>query len=342
MSATTSPDTPGTVGDGGDPSRRARGSGGGVARYVEAWSGLGVWIAIIILFGIIEPSTFLTTTTLKSVLSNEAITTMMALALILPLAAGVYDLSIGGTMGMTMMLVAWLMSVHHMGFVLAIILTIIAALVIGSVNAFVVVGLGVDSFIATLGMGSVLDGLVQWISGGNNIIEGISPKFLDISGAEIFTIALPVLYMLILAAILWYVIEYRQFGRYMFATGSNPDAARLAGVRTNRLRALSLIVCALIAGIAGILLTSKLASAAPGAGDAYLLPAFSGALLGATQVRPGRVNVLGTLIAVYLLATGIQGLELAGADVWVQDVFYGGGLIIAVAFAARAARRRRD
>ncbi len=94
-----------------------------------------------------------------------------------------------------------------MGFVLAIILSIIAALIIGSVNAFVVVKLGVDSFIATLGMGSVLDGLQQWISGGNNIIFGISPKFLDISSAQIFGIALPVLYMLILAVILWYVIR---------------------------------------------------------------------------------------------------------------------------------------
>jgi ribose transport system permease protein len=342
VSATTSADTPEQVSGGGKPSRRRAGSGGGVARYVEAWSGLGVWVLIIILFGIIEPSTFLTGTTVKSVLSNQAITTILAMGLILPLAAGVYDLSIGGTMGITMMLVAWFQSAHHIGFVLAIILTIIAALIIGCVNAFVVVKLGVDSFIATLGMGSVLDGLVQWISGGSNIVEGISPKFLDISTAQIFTIALPVLYMLILGVILWYVIEYRQFGRYMFATGSNPDAARLAGVRTDRLRALSLIICAVIAGIAGILFTSKIGSAAPGTGDTYLLPAFAGALLGATQVRPGRVNVLGTLIAVYLLATGIQGLELAGAQVWVQDVFYGGGLIIAVAFAARAARRRRD
>jgi ribose transport system permease protein len=341
MSVTTSSQTPENAKDGGDPSPGRR-SSRGMAHYVEAWSGLGVWIGIIILFGIIEPSTFLTITTVKSILSNQAITAMVAMALILPLAAGVYDLSVGGTLGMTMVLVAWLQSSHHVGFVAAIILSMIAALIIGSVNAFVVVKLGVDSFIATLGMGSVLDGLQQWVTGGNNIIVGISPSFLKIAGNQIFTIALPVFYMLIIAVILWYVIQYRQFGRYMFATGSNPDAARLAGVRTDRLRALSLITSAFIAGIAGILLTSKLGSAAPNSGDAYLLPAFAGALLGATQVRPGRVNVLGTLIAVYLLATGIQGLELAGAQVWVQDVFYGGGLIIAVAFAARAARRRRD
>lgn len=341
MSATKPATQPETMSDGSGPSEKRRSPSGGVARYVEAWSGLGVWVLIIVLFGILEPSTFLTGTTLKSVLAQQSITTIMALALILPLAAGVYDLSIGGTMGMTMMLVAWLQTSHHMGFVLAIVLSILAAAVIGSVNAFVVVKLGVDSFIATLGMGSVLDGLVQWISKGNDIIAG-NPKFLDIASAQIFTISLPVLYMLILAGLLYYVIEFRQFGRYTFATGSNPDAARLAGVRTNRIRALSLIICAVIAGIAGILFTSRIGSAAPGTGDGYLLPAFAGALLGATQVRPGRVNILGTLIAVYLLATGIQGLELEGAQVWVQDVFYGGGLIIAVAFAARAARMRRD
>jgi ribose transport system permease protein len=341
MSATTPAKQPETVSDGRKPSGKPKLPSGGMARYVEAWSGLGVWVLIIVLFGILEPSTFLTGTTLKSILAQQSITTIMALALILPLAAGVYDLSIGGTMGMTMMLVAWLQTSHHMGFVLAIVVSILAAAAIGCVNAFVVVKLGVDSFIATLGMGSVLDGLVQWISGGNNIIAG-NTKFLDIAQAQIFTISLPVFYMLILAGLLYYVIEFRQFGRYTFATGSNPDAARLAGVRTNRVRALSLIICAVIAGVAGILFTSRIGSAAPGTGDGYLLPAFAGALLGATQVRPGRVNILGTLIAVYLLATGIQGLELEGAQVWVQDVFYGGGLIIAVAFAARAARMRRD
>jgi ribose transport system permease protein len=341
MSATTPAKQPETTSGGRKPSEKRKLPSGGLARYVEAWSGLSVWVLIIVLFGILEPSTFLTGTTFKSILAQQSITTIMALALILPLAAGVYDLSIGGTMGMTMMLVAWLQTSHHMGFVLAIVLSILAAAVIGCFNAFVVVKLGVDSFIATLGMGSVLDGLVQWISGGNDIIAG-NTKFLDIAQAQIFTISLPVFYMLILAGLLYYVIEFRQFGRYTFATGSNPDAARLAGVRTNRVRALSLIVCAVIAGIAGILFTSRIGSAAPGTGDGYLLPAFAGALLGATQVRPGRVNILGTLIAVYLLATGIQGLELEGAQVWVQDVFYGGGLIIAVAFAARAARMRRD
>lgn len=341
MSATT------TVKQEGSPStepsgRHGRSAGRFVTILFERYSGLVVWLMLIVLFGIIEPSTFLTGTTLKSVLSNQAITAIMALALLLPLAAGVYDLSVAAMMGLAIMLCAWLQATEHVGYGLAIVLTLLAGVIVGSINAFVVVRLGVDSFIATLGASSILIGIVEWISNGSDIVQGISPKFLHISGNQIFSISLPVFYMLIIAAVLWYVVEYRQFGRYMFATGSNPDAARLAGVRTDRLRAFSLVISATIASLAGIIFLSKIGSASPDSSTSYLLPAFAGVLLGATQVKPGRVNVPGTLIAVYLLATGIEGLELDGAQIWVQDVFNGAALIIAVAFAARAARRRRD
>ena len=226
-------------------------------------------------------------------------------------------------MGLAIMLCAWLQATEHVGYGLAIVLTLLAGVIVGSINAFVVVRLGVDSFIATLGASSILIGLVEWISNGNQIVEGISPKFLNISGNQIFSISLPVFYMVIIAGVLWYVVEYRQFGRYMYATGSNPDAARLAGVRTDRLRAFSLVISATIASLAGIIFLSKIGSASPDSSTSYLLPAFAGVLLGATQVKPGRVNVPGTLIAVYLLATGIEGLELDGAQIWVQDVFNG-------------------
>jgi len=310
--------------------------------YLERYSGLVIWAAIIALFAIVVPDTFLTTDTLRSVLSDQAITAMMALALLLPLAAGVYDLSVASMMGLAIMLVAWFQAEANLAWGLAIPLTLVAGAVVGAFNAFVVVRLGVDSFIATLGASSVLLAMIQWISDGNPIVEGISPQFTDLAGKQIFSISLPVFYMLILAGVLWYVVEYRQVGRYMYATGSNPEAARLAGVRTDRLKAISLVVSAVIASLAGVIFAAKIGSASPDSGPPYLLPAFAGVLLGATQIRPGRVNVLGTLLAVYLLATGVKGLQLAGAEVWVDELFNGAALIIAVAFAARAARRRRN
>jgi len=334
-STTTSDEAPEPTGG------RKRGERSGLgALIIERYTGVIVWLGIIVLFGIIEPSLFLTSTTVRSLLSQQAITAIMAMALLLPLAAGVFDLSVASMMGLSIMLVAWLQVNEGVGFVLAILITLGAGLVVGVFNAIVVVGLRVDSFIATLASSSVLIGFVDWISNSNQIILPGNSGFLDISGQQLFTISLPVFYMLILAAVLWYVLEYRQVGRYMYATGSNPDAARLAGVRTNRLRVISLLVSAVIASAAGILYASSIGTASPDSSASYLLPAFAGALLGATQIKPGRVNVPGTLLAVYLLATGVYGLELDGAAIWVQSVFNGAALIIAVAFSVRAAMRR--
>jgi ribose transport system permease protein len=136
-------------------------------------------------------------------------------------------------------------------------------------------------------------------------------------------------------------MEYRQLGRYLYATGSNSDAARLAGVRTDRITTIALLMSGFIAALAGVILTMEIGAAAVDAGSPYLLPAFAAVFLGATQFRARRVNVLGTILAVYVLATGVQGIDLAGAPFWVQDIFDGVALIIAVALAVRAARKSR-
>jgi ribose transport system permease protein len=310
--------------------------------WLERYSGVFIWAALILLFGILEPQTFLTSQTFHSVLSEQAITAMMALGLLLPLAAGVFDLSIASMMGVAVMLCAWLQASAHLSPVLAIVLTLLAGMVVGGVNGFVVVRLGVDSFIATLGMSSILLAAVQVINGGQQIVEGIPTSFTALANKQIFSISLPFFYMLALALILWYVTEYRPVGRYIYATGSNPDAARLAGVRTSRLRVLALMTSATVASLTGIIFLATVGSASPESGTPYLLPAFAGAFLGATQIKPGRANVLGTLLAVYLLATGVKGLQLAGAQVWVNDLFNGVALILAVAMAVRAGRLRRS
>lgn len=301
---------------------------------------LMIWAAVIVLFGITQPDTFLTSRTAKTIASDEAITAMMALSLVLPLAAGVFDLSIGGIMGISVVLVAWFQAEAGIAPELAIPLTLLCALLIGSVNAFVVVKLKVDSFIATLGMSSILLAGVQWVSGGQQIVSGIPSSFTDLGRTQLLGIPMPFYYMLVLAAILWYITSYRQTGRYLYATGSNPEAARLAGLRTEKLKAISLMVSGLIAGLAGIIFTAKIGSASLEAGPPYLLPAFAAVFLGATQFRSRHVNVLGTLIAVYVLATGVKGLQLSGAPFWVEDLFNGLALIVAVAFAVRASRKR--
>jgi len=305
---------------------------------LQQWSLLPIWALLIVLFGILEPHTFLTLQTFRSIASEQAITAIMALALVLPLAAGVYDLSIGGVMGISMILVAWLQYQHHLVPGVAVGLTLIASIAIGCANAVVVLKLKVNSFIATLGMLTILQAGAQWVSGGQNVAGGIPSSFKSLGNSKILTVPVPFFYMLGIAVIVWYVTTHRQTGRYMYAVGANLDAARLAGVRAERLIAIAFVVSAVLAGLAGMVFTARIGAASLGAGPPYLLPAFAATALGATQSRSRLVNVVGTVIAVYVLATGVRGLQLVGAPFWISDLFNGVALISAVALAERSKR----
>jgi ribose transport system permease protein len=302
---------------------------------------LFVWLLLIIVFGILRPETFLTLDTFRVILSQQAITAIMALALLLPIAANQFDLSIAGSMGMAVVVVTYLMAHLGIAWPLAILLTLLGGLVIGAVNAIVVVRFGVNSFIATLGSSSILIAVLSSINGGQPITEGIPSGFTQLGQRTLFSIPAFVFYMLIIATILWYVLEHRQTGRYLYAMGSNSEAARLAGVRVPRLAALALVVSALLATIAGLIFVMRIGSGSVDAGTAYLLPAFAAAFLGATQFKDGKVNVLGTLVAVYALATGVKGIQLLGAPFWVQGAFNGAALIVAVALAVRSQKRQQ-
>jgi len=208
--------------------------------------------------------------------------------------------------------------------------------------------LGVDSFIATLGTSSILQAIGLWISSDQEI-TGLPNSFTKIGSWQPFGIPSSVIFLAIIALITHLVLEHTSFGRQLFAVGRGKEAARLAGVRTQSYTFVALVITAACAGVAGILLASTVASATPDVGPEYLLPAFAAAFLGATQIRPGRFNVPGTLIATYLLATGATGLELAGAATWVPYMFNGIALILAVSLSVaqsrisvrRTIRRRR-
>jgi ribose transport system permease protein len=305
---------------------------------LDRFSGLYVWGALVLVFGIWMPDLFLTADNARIVAGDQAITAMLALALIVPLAAGVFDLSIAGVLGFSSVFVVWYQSNGHSPLTGAVIAILLGTLV-GAVNGFVVVRLHVDSFIATLAMSSILAAAAYWVTNGQQIVEGISPNFVRFGTEQWFGIPVPVYYMALLALLLWVFLEFRPGGRFLYAVGGNPQAARLAGVRVNRVMFGSLVASGTIAGFAGVVLAAKLGTGNPTSGPAYLLPAFSAVFLGATQIKAGRLNVPGTLVAIYLLATGVKGLQLAGAPVYLNDLFNGLALILAVALAARTHRK---
>ncbi|MBN9624521.1 MAG: ABC transporter permease, partial [Actinobacteria bacterium] len=214
----------------------------------------------------------------------------------------------------------------------AIVLTLIAGALIGLGNGLLVTKVMIDSFIATLGVSSVLLALIAWVSSSQQIV-GVGSSLEKLGTTEIFGLTLPVYLMLAIGAGVWYVLERTPLGRRVYATGGNIEAARLAGVRVAAVVVCSLVACAAIASFAGLLVTANLGTGDPTIGPAYLLPAFSAAFLGSTQFRGGRFNVWGTIVAVYVLATGVKGLQLAGAPIWIPDLFNGVALLLAVGLA---------
>jgi ribose transport system permease protein len=319
------------------PTRTKRSLGARVAPI----SSLFVWAGLILLFTLLVPETFPTTANLRIILSNEAISAIVALGLLLPLAAGRYDLSIGGVMSISVAVSGSLMANSGWSPAAAVAATLLLGAFIGAINGFVIVRLGVDSFIATLGMSSILGALTYRLLDGQDIVAGIPAGFKEIGQEKLFTIPLPVFYMAAIALVLYFILEHTPLGRYLYATGSNADATRLAGIPVDRYVFLSLIASASLASLAGVILTAKIGTAPVDAGMPYLIPAFAAALLGSTQIKMGRVNVLGTLVAIYLLATGVKGLELKFPNnPWIDDLFQGVALIVAVALSVWAAKRK--
>jgi ribose transport system permease protein len=297
------------------------------------------WFAVAVFFAIVEPDTFLTNGTFSTIFGSQAVLLVLALALLIPLASGEYDLSVSGVMSITLVLVGELNVVQGWPIIAVAAVVLALGAVIGAVNAFFVVAIGVESLVVTLGLGTLLAGA----GFGINIetTGGISAGLQDVFNTQLFSLPLAFYYGVVLMLVLWYMFRYTPLGRYLYFVGSGRDVARLAGIRVDVLRAGSLVASGLIAAFAGLMLAGTLGAADPNIGQTYLLPAFAAAFLGATAINPGRFNPIGTFIAVYFLVTGITGLQLLGLAGWIGDVFYGASLILAVSFSHLAARRRR-
>lgn len=298
---------------------------------VQTIGALYVLIAIVILFSAWKPTIFPTWTTVQSVLDQNAIAALAALALVVPLSTGVFDLSIGYVMALVSVTLAWLIVPMGVGIGLAIILALGMCLLIGLINGIIVVVFGIDSFIATLGTGAVFYAIDLLISNDETVTSAhMNEAFGKIAQSTFLGLQVPVYVVLVIAAILWWLLEHTVTGRRLYATGFNEEASRLAGVRTKRLRFLALMMSAMVAGIAGLMLTSQIGSGSPDIGPSYLLDAFAAAFLGATQIRAGRFNAVGTILAILVLGTGTAGLTIAGAQAWALSLYTGVVLLAAL------------
>lgn len=309
---------------------RPRGQGA-LARFVHRYALLLAWAVLIAIFGVIEPGSFLQVQNFTSMFNSQAVLAVLTCALVVTLTASEYDLSAASVLSLSAMLIAVLNAQMQIPVGWAILAGLAAGVLVGTINGILVVVIGVESIIATLGMGSLISGMTLWIS-GSNLISGISNVLVTyVIVPQFFGISLGFVYAAVIATGLWYFLTYTPLGRQLLFVGRGRRVARLSGLPVGRLRFGALVAGSSLAAVAGVLYAGTSASADPNSGDSFMLPAFAAAFLGSTSIVPGRFNAWGSFAAVYFLVTGINGLSLMGIQIFIQNLFYGGALIIAVA-----------
>ena len=299
-------------------------------------------VLLIVLFSIILPDTFPTMLNLRSILGDKAIIAMLSLAAMIPMMAGRIDLTVGYGIVLWHVLAIALQTKMGLDWPVACFIVLCLGCVLGVINGFLVELAQIDSFIATLGTGTTLYAIALWYTQGRQVV-GVLPKgFTELYTETIFSIPIAAYYVLALALVLWVVTEFLPIGRYLYAIGANPRAASLNGIPTRRFVIGAFVASGLLSALAGIVLAARLRIGQASVGLEFLLPALVGAFLGSTTIRPGRVNVWGTVIGVAILAVGISGIQQLGGEFYVEPLFNGITLLIAIGLAGYAQRKRGE
>ena len=312
-----------------------------VLRLISVHGLLVLLLVLIGAFSLLRPDTFPTAVNFQAITSARAVVALLALAVMIPLAANEFDLSVGYVVGLGHILAVGLQVRSHLPWQAAALLVVLAGAGVGALNGVLVTRFRISSFIATLGTGTFVYGVSQWYTGGEQIVGRKYPGGFLLLSENIGPVPFSLILVLAVAVVLWIAFEYMVQGRFLYVIGSNQRAADLTGIPSARYKVFAFVASGTLTGIAGVLLGSELRVGQSTVGADFLLPAFAGALLGATSVKPGRVNVWGTLLAVSVLAVAVSGLQQLGADFYVEPLFNGAMLVLAVGL-AEYARRRRD
>jgi ribose transport system permease protein len=306
--------------------------------FIQRFGAVLMLLIVIVVFSILSPDSFATKQNAVTILQQEAVLACLALGLLLPIAVGEFDLSVGYVLGFVAVVAAKLGGTTGLPGGAIIVACILIGLLIGTLNGILTAKFKIHSLIATLGVGFAVSGGTIGVSGGTTLFQGVSPIIPDLANTNILGLKSAVWIVFALAIALFVVLEFTPFGKRIYAVGGSERVARLAGVRTDAIKIAAFAIAGGMAAVAGILQLGQAGGATPSFGVNLLLPAFAAIFLGATAIKPGVFNVWGTIIAILLLAAGFTGLGLQGVPLWVEPIFDGAVLLIAVLVTRREAR----
>jgi ribose transport system permease protein len=297
-------------------------------------------VLLVVLFSALFPDTFPTLANANALIDNKAIIALLSLAVLAPMAAGKIDLTIGFGIVLWHILVISLQLNYHIPWQLAVFIVLLLGAGLGLINALLVEFAQIDAFVATLGTGTITYAIALWYTGGRQVVGPLPDGFNAIDGTHVAALPISAIYVLVLSVALWIVFDYLPLGRFIYAIGANPRAAALNGISVRRYVTFSFVASGVLTAFAGVVLASQLQIGQASVGLDFLLPALVGVFLGSTTIKPGRVNVWGTLVGVAVLAVGISGIQQLGADFYVEPLFNGVTLIASIGIAGYAQRKR--
>jgi ribose transport system permease protein len=309
-------------------------------RFLEKYALVFVWILLIAGFSIAMPASFFNWGNFSILFASYAPAAMLALAIIVPLTSGDYDLSVGATLTLSSCMIGVLNVWHGVPIELCVLIALLTGVFVGLFHALFIVYFRIPSLVVTLGTTSLMSGIVQLITNSSTIGGIDNALIMAVVGGRFLGVPYAFYYALVAALVLWYIFDYTPIGRRLLFVGRGREVARLNGLPVERIRVGALVASGVIASAAGVLYAGVLGSADPYSGLNYLLPAFAAAFLGSTAITPGRFNPRGTMVAVYFLGTGITGLTMLGIPLWVTNVFNGAALILAVTISQLTRGRR--
>ena len=313
---------------------------GKLIRFLPVYGLVILTVCLAIFFSLLLPQSFPTLLNLRSIVADKAIIAILSLAVMVPMVTGKIDLTVGYGIVLWHILAISLQVWYGVPWPIAAIVVLLLGAVVGFLNGLLVEVAQIDSFIATLGMGTVLYALAMWHSDGRQIIGSLPDGFFKVNSLRVLGVPITGFYVLALALFLWFFLEYLPLGRYFYAIGANPKAAALNGIPVRRYTIAAFVTSGTLTAAAGVILAAKLRIGQASVGLEFLLPALVGAFLGSTTIKPGRVNVWGTLVGVIILAIGISGIQQLGGSFWVEPMFNGLTLLVAIGIAGYAQRKR--
>lgn len=309
-------------------------------RFLPVYGLVILTVFLIGLFSVLLPNTFPTMLNLRSIISDKAIIALLSLGAMIPMAAGRIDLTVGYGIVLWHILAISLQTMLGLPWPIAVAIVLLLGAVTGFLNGLLVEVAKIDSFIATLGTGTVLYALALWHTGGRQMVGLLPDGFYALNTTFVFGLPITAYYLIVITVVMWIVLEYTPVGRYLYAIGANQRAAQLNGIPTRKYVIGAFVASGTMTALAGVLLAAKLRIGQASVGLEFLLPALVGAFLGSTTIKPGRVNVWGTVVGVVILAVGISGIQQFGGSFWVEPLFNGVTLLVAIGIAGYAQRKK--